>query len=76
MKISLLVALILLLSACSPGSSDSVKTDDEPVGAEVARDYNNAMNKARNVENLTFESKDRTDAALEDAEAPRTKNPN
>ena len=75
MKITLLAALVLSMTACSPGSSGSVATKDETIGAEVARDYNNAMNKARNVENLTFESKDRTDAALDEAEGATRQKP-
>jgi hypothetical protein len=59
--------ILMALAAC--GNSTSGDTErDETVGAEIARDYNNAMEKARNVEDLSFENKDRLDAALEDAE--------
>lgn len=66
MKVSLLGATLLALAACGSGPDDA--EERETVGTEIARDYNNAMDKARNVENLSFENKDRLDAALEDAE--------
>jgi len=67
MKVLLPGALLLALVACGYDKSDDGERD-ETVGTEIARDYNNAMDKARNVENLTFENKDRLDVAVEDAE--------
>ena len=67
MKVLLTGMLLLALTACGYEKSEE-REGDETVGTEIARDYNNAMDKARNVEDLTFENKDRLDAALEDAE--------
>ena len=66
----LIVLASLALVAC--GSSDNDASDDtssgDTVGAEIAEDFNNAMDKARNVEDLLQESKDNTDAALAEAD--------
>ncbi len=75
MKISLLLVLSLASVACGSGSSDDVREREETVGTEIANDYNKAMDKARNVENLSFEQKDRMDAALEEAEGDTHKKP-
>lgn len=66
MKVSLLSTILLALAACGSGPDDA--EERETIGAEIARDYNNAMDKARNVETLNLENKDRMDAALEEAE--------
>jgi hypothetical protein len=78
MKTSMLLGLVLALAACDPGTtttSEDREQREETVGTEVARDYNNAMDKARNVETLNFENKDRMDAALEEAEGEPQKKP-
>lgn len=78
MKTSMLLGLVLALAACDPGTAtpaDDREQHEETVGTEVARDYNNAMDKARNVEALNFENKDRMDAALEEAEGEPQKKP-
>jgi hypothetical protein len=63
----------LALAACGTGGSDDAREREETVGTEIARDYNKAMDKARNVETLSFEQKERTDAALDEAEAADTR---
>lgn len=68
MRISLLSVLAMLLVACGVGGDENAKEQDQTVGAEIANDYNRALDKARNVENLSLEAKDRMDAALEEAE--------
>jgi hypothetical protein len=68
MKTSLLIALSLVLTACGSGGSDDARQREDTVGTEIANDYNRAMDKARNVENLSFEQKDRLDAALQEAQ--------
>lgn len=69
MKTFLLTTLFLLVAACSSGDSDevSVRADSEPetVGAEIARDYNRQMNRARNVEIQLEDHKRDLDAAIE-----------
>ena len=67
MKVLVPAMLLLAMTACGYDKSDEGERD-ETVGTEIARDYNNAMDKARNVENLTFENKDRLDGTLEAAE--------
>lgn len=68
MKILLLLASLTLV-AC--GSSDNDSSDEnssgDTVGAEIAEDFNNAMDKAQNVEALSQESKENLDEALEEA---------
>lgn len=68
MRILLLSVLAMLLVACGVGGDENAKEQEDTVGAEIANDYNKALDKARNVENLSFEAKDRMDAALEQAE--------
>jgi len=78
MKTSMLLGLVLALAACDPGTtrtSEDREQREDTVGTEVARDYNKAMDKARNVETLNFENKDRMDAALEEAEGEPQKKP-
>ena len=75
MKTSMLLAFILALVACGSGSSDDTRQREETVGTEIASDYNRAMDKARNVETLSFESKDRMDAALDEAEGETRRQP-
>ena len=70
-----LLALMLALAACGSGNADDSERHDDTVGKEIADDYNRAMDKARNVENLSFEQKDRMDAALDEAEGDTRKKP-
>ena len=76
MKALITVVFTLMLYACGSGSSDEPGDSrnsgrQETVGTEIANDYNNAMDKARNVENLTLEQKNRLDAALEESEGSK-----
>ena len=75
MKTSMLLAFILTLVACGSGNSDDSRQRVDTVGTEIANDYNKAMDKARNVETLSFESKDRMDAALDEAEGETRRKP-
>ncbi len=72
MKTLLLLALSLAFTGCSSGESDE---REETVGTEIAAGYNRQMDKARQVEDLSFEHKDRMDAALDEAEGASKKNP-
>ena len=71
MRITILTTLFLLVAACSSGESDDVTVRSEPgsesgtVGAEIARDYNQQMNRARNVEIQLDDHKRDLDAAIE-----------
>jgi hypothetical protein len=73
MKYPLLItglAFSALLAACG-GSSDDENADDESgetIGAEIASDYNTAMDKARNVEDQLLENKENIDEAVEEAD--------
>ena len=57
------------MTACSSGESDEVTVRDssgsETVGAEIARDYNRQMDRARNVELELDQHKRDLDAAIE-----------
>ncbi len=72
MKTLFLLALSLAFAGCSSGESDE---REETVGAEIAAGYNQQMEKARQVEDLSFEHKDRMDAALDEAEGNSQKDP-
>ena len=72
MKTLLLLALSLVFIGCS---SEESGEREETVGAEIAAGYNQQMEKARQVEDLGFEHKDRMDAALDEAEGASKKNP-
>jgi hypothetical protein len=72
MKTLLLLALSLAFAGCSSGESDE---REETVGTEIAAGYNAQMDKARQVEDLSFEHKDRMDAALDEAEGNSRKDP-
>ncbi len=68
----LLVGLVLavMLVACGESPEDK-KADDgsgETIGAEIASDYNTAMDKARNVEDQLLENKTDIDEAVEEAD--------
>ena len=65
MKILTMLAIALVLVACSSDESEEAKPT---VGKEIADDYNRAMDKAREVENQVMEQKQKIDAALKDAE--------
>jgi Tfp pilus assembly protein PilP len=62
MKYLMILAMGLFIVGC--GSS----SDDETVGQEIADDLNEAMDKAREVEDQIMRHKDEIDDALEDAE--------
>ena len=72
MKSLLLLVLSLAFVGCSSGESDE---REETVGAEIAAGHNAQMDKARQVEDLGFEHKDRMDAALDEAEGNSKKKP-
>jgi len=72
MKTLLLFALSLTFTGCSSEESD---VPEETVGTEIAAGYNAQMEKARQVEDLSFEHKDRMDAALDEAEGSSKKKP-
>jgi precorrin-2 methylase len=61
MKIFVMLAIGLLFAGC--GSS----SDEDTVGKEIADDYNEAMDKARAVEEEMQEHKDEIDKAVDDA---------
>ncbi|MDX1508747.1 MAG: hypothetical protein R3358_10745 [Woeseiaceae bacterium] len=63
-----LLFMSVLLFACGGESSDDA-SDNETIGAEIADDYNDAMDRAKDLEDQIQQSKDDIDAALEDAEA-------
>ncbi len=65
MKTLTMLALALTLVAC--GSNE--QEEREPtIGTEIAEDYNEALDKAREVENQVMEQKEKIDAALKEAE--------
>jgi len=66
MKTLTLFAASLILFGCSSDSSDQiVEPREETVGAEVADNYTQQMNKARNVEIQLEQQKRDLDAAIE-----------
>jgi len=65
MKILTMLAFALTLVACG---SDEPEEREPTVGTEIAEDYNEAMDKAREVENQMMEQKEKIDAALKEAE--------
>ena len=67
MRILLVLAMLLLACGCSSDDSD---TREETIGKEIADDYNAAMDKAQNVEDLMQEQKEKMDEALEEDQDP------
>lgn len=67
MKILTMLAFALTLVACG---SDEPEEREPTIGTEIAEDYNEAMDKAREVENQVMEQKEKIDAALKEAENP------
>ena len=65
MKTLTMLALALTLVACG---SDETEEREPTVGTEIAEDYNEALDKAREVENQVMEQKEKIDAALKEAE--------
>ena len=61
MRTLIILAVGLVIAGC--GSS----SDEETVGKEIAGDYNEAMDKARQVEDDLQEHKDEIDKAVEEA---------
>jgi hypothetical protein len=73
MRILTVLVLAAMLSACgSEETADNrpaADTERAPtVGAEIARDLKDPMDRAKNVEDQVMNQKDRIDAALDDAE--------
>ncbi len=68
MKILTMLAIALTLVAC--GSDQATETEErEPtVGKEIADDYNRQLEKARAVEELAMQQKQKMDEALREAE--------
>ncbi len=62
MKYLMILAVGFFFAGC--GSS----SNDETVGQEIADDLNEAMDKARDVEDQIMQHKDEIDDAVEDAE--------
>ena len=62
MKYLMIFTMALFIAGCG-GSSN-----DETVGQEIADDLNEAMDKAREVEDQIMQHKDEIDDAVEDAE--------
>jgi len=67
MRILLVLAMLLLAYGCSSDDSD---TREETIGKEIADDYNAAMDKAQNVEDLMQEQKEKMDEALKEDQDP------
>ncbi|MDE0754379.1 MAG: hypothetical protein OSB26_06990 [Woeseiaceae bacterium] len=65
-KIIFLIAT-LFLCACSTDSEDEASSSTT-VGAEIADDYNNAVDKARAVEDQVMDQKRKLDEAVDDTE--------
>ena len=65
MKYLMILAMGFFFAGC--GSS----SNDETVGQEIADDLNEAMDKAREVEDQIMQHKDEIDDAVEDAEEAR-----
>ena len=67
MKYVFLISMAGLVASCSTGDSDEVRvqSEGETVGAEIARDYNQQMNRARNVEIQLEDHKRDLDEAIE-----------
>jgi len=65
MKTLTLLAWFMMMFGCSSGDSGD---REETVGKEIADDYNEAMDKAREIENQMQEQKEKMDAALREAE--------
>ncbi len=61
MKTLVILAIGLVFAGCG-GSSD-----EDTVGKEIADDYNEAMDKAREVEGKLQENKEEIDKAIEEA---------
>jgi len=59
--------MLLLAYGCSSDDSD---TREETIGKEIADDYNAAMDKAQNVEDLMQEQKEKMDEALKEDQDP------
>jgi len=67
MRILLVLAMLLLAYGCSSDDSD---TREETIGKEIADDYNAAMDKAQDVEDLMQEQKEKMDEALKEDQDP------
>lgn len=72
MKILILFAASLILFGCGSNSSDqAVEPREETVGAEIADNYTQQMNKARDVEIQLEQQKRDLDAAIEGSDPGR-----
>lgn len=65
MKTLTMLVFALTLGACG---SDEPEDREPTIGTEIAEDYNEAMDKAREVEDEVMEQKEKIDAALKEAE--------
>lgn len=66
-------AVVLMLAACGSDDSAESASTSKPeraptVGAEIASDFNDSMDRAKNVENQVLQQNDKIDAALKEAE--------
>lgn len=66
MKNMIMCVLLPMLFACS--ADDSEERRDDTVGKEIADDYNQQMDKARDVENQLMEQKRQIDEAIDESE--------
>jgi len=68
MKSLLVVILSMFIFACSSDEPDKLEERAETIGKEIADDYNQALDRAKEVELKLQEQKDAIDKALEEAE--------
>ncbi len=68
MKILLAVILSMLVFACSSDEPEELEERAETIGKEIADDYNQALDRAKEVELKLQEQKEAIDKALEEAE--------
>ncbi len=69
--LAIMLSMGLLFVGCGGGSSDDESSDSaagDTVGAEIAEDFNESMDKARDIEEKLQDSKEAIDAAVEEAE--------
>ena len=67
MRTLVILAIGILVAGCGASS------EEETVGKEIADDYNEAMDKAREVEDKLMEHKENIDKAMEEAEEANEK---
>lgn len=74
MRIVTVITAAVFLVACS-SSEDEARQREETVGKEIADGYNRQMDKARAVEDLSFDHKNRLDEAVQESENPPPRDP-